>query len=229
MDRLINIYDEIPTGLLDCNAQEIHKVLPRPSLIHLPGQKDAPLFISILLHGNEYSGWFIIKKLLNKYLHTPLPRAVSLFVGNIWASKEDKRCLENQLDYNRIWSGGNEPEHLMAQQVLEEMKERNVFISLDLHNTSGKNAHYAGITQLDPVTKHIASLFSQTVVYFTQPDSVQSRAFSSLCPSVTLECGLSGQSESIVILLTILMNACKWMISRIYRQKKITKSTFIIP
>ena len=41
---------------------------------------------------------------------------------------------------------------------------------------------------------HLASLFSRTMVYFIRPTGVQSMAFASLCPAVTVECGKVGQS-----------------------------------
>ena len=44
---------------------------------------------------------------------------------------------------------------------------------------------------------HLATLFSRTVVYFTKPDSVQSLAFSRICPAVTVECGKAGLAHGI--------------------------------
>jgi hypothetical protein len=43
----------------------------------------------------------------------------------------------------------------------------------------------------------LASLFSRTVVYFTQPDGVQANAFAALCPAVTVECGQPSQRHGV--------------------------------
>jgi hypothetical protein len=78
------------------------------------------------------------------------------------------------------------------QDVVDRMTKRHVFASIDLHNNTGLNPHYACINRLEHRFLHLALLFSRTVVYFTQPEGVQSAAFASLCPSVTVECGKPG-------------------------------------
>ena len=69
------------------------------------------------------------------------------------------------------------------------MKRRKLFASIDIHNNTGLNPHYACINKLDNAFLHLAALFGPTVVYFITPKGVQSTAFSNICPSVTLECG----------------------------------------
>jgi len=95
--------DYLPNGFLHVEANELHTVLTGPTLIHLPGRRDAPLFVSILLHGNEDTGLKAMQAVLKKYQNQPLPRALSIFVGNIDAARENVRRLEGQLDYNRVW------------------------------------------------------------------------------------------------------------------------------
>jgi hypothetical protein len=83
----------------------------------------------------------------------------------------------------------------MMQSVVDSMRGRGVFASVDLHNNTGLNPHYACINQLDPAFLHLAVMFSRTVVYFTRPVGVQSLAMAALCPAVTLECGKAGQAH----------------------------------
>jgi succinylglutamate desuccinylase len=64
-----------------------------------------------------------------------------------------------------------------------------VFESIDVHNNTGLNPHYACVNRLHASYLHLATLFSRVVVYFTKPNGVQSKAMSELCPAVTLECG----------------------------------------
>ena len=187
----------IPARLLERPATALHEVLDGPTLFHIPGRLEAPLFVTVLLHGNEDTGWEAVRKLLQAYGERPLPRALSLFVANVAAAREGVRHLDDQPDYNRVWRGEGTPEHAMMAQVVETMRRRGVFASIDLHNNTGSNPHYACVNRLDPRYLHLATLFSRTVVYFLRPDSVQSRAMAQVCPAVTVECGRRGQSRGV--------------------------------
>lgn len=188
--------DALPEGLLDLTCERLHERLDGPTLIHLPGRHERPLFVSVLLHGNEDTGWEAMRTLLSKYAGKTLPRALSLFIGNVEAARNSVRHIEGKPDYNRLWKGGESDEAQMAQQILEIMRERNVFASIDIHNNTGLNPHYACINVLQQPFLQLATLFSRTIVYFTKPDAVQSMAFSKICPAVTVECGKAGQSHN---------------------------------
>lgn len=189
----IQQYNYLPPGFLSSSAKNLHKVLPKPSLIHLKGKKENPLFISILQHGNETVGLLAVQMLLRSYKSEMLPRSLSIFVANVDAASQGLRRLEGQPDYNRMWPGGNIepllPEVELMQQVYDEMCSRQPFASVDLHSNTGLNPHYACINKKEHQFYHLATLFAKMVVYFVQPKGVQSIAFSTLCPSVTLECG----------------------------------------
>ncbi len=193
---MLTTIDHIPPGFLEASAGGLHQVLPGPTLIHLPGRKAEPLFVSVLLHGNEYTGLKAIQDVVGRYAAGELPRALSIFVGNVQAAAEGLRRLDGQPDYNRIWPGAeatNElaasAEHQMMGQVVDAMRERNVFASIDVHNNTGLNPHYGCVNSLQPEFLHLATLFSHTVVYFLRPLGVQSAAFARICPAVTIECG----------------------------------------
>lgn len=187
--------DHIPDGLLSLPANRLHELLDGPTLIHLAGRHPEPVFISVLLHGNEDTGWEAMCELLIKYQEAELPRSLSLFIGNVTAAKSGARHLEGQHDYNRIWSTGDTVEHQMSSKIVEIMQQRNVFASIDIHNNTGLNPHYACVNVLKPKFLHLATLFSRTIVYFINPSEVQSIAFSKLCPAVTVECGKPGQQH----------------------------------
>jgi len=195
---MLTIYNTLPAGLLETEAADLHQLLPGPSLIHLPGRIEQPLFVSVLLHGNEVTGWQTMQQVLRRYQDKPLPRALSLFIGNIAAARHGMRCLDGQPDYNRIWKGeGDGPEAVMVRQVMEEVRQRQPFACVDIHNNTGRNPHYACINRLSPNFKSLGSLFSRTVVYFRKPDAVLSMAFSELCPAVTIECGRPGEPHGV--------------------------------
>lgn len=192
---MLQVLEQIPAGLLDAAPAQLAERLGGPALLHLPGRRAAPLFVSVLLHGNEPVGLQAVQRLLKKYRGTELPRALSVFIGNVAAARHGLRRLDNQPDYNRVWPGGartDSAEAGMVAAVVEAMRARHVFASVDVHNNTGLNPHYACVNALDRRFLHLATLFSRTVVYFTEPAGVQSLAFAPLCPSVTIECGKPG-------------------------------------
>ncbi|MEE9258754.1 MAG: M14 family metallopeptidase [Nitrospinaceae bacterium] len=201
---LLNTFDTIPDGLLTVDPPDIGSVLPRPSLIHIPGRTDPPLFVATLLHANETTGLEAIQKLLSDYRDSgrELPRSLMVFIGNVSAARENLRHLSGQPDYNRIWDGHGfqgekSPERQMVEEVTQRAKASGIFASIDIHNTSGRNPHHACVNRIDPRMIHLGSLFSRTLVYFKRPGSVQSIAFSKFCPAITLEAGKPGEDYGV--------------------------------
>jgi len=189
-----------PEKLLSCTAQDLHTLFPQPTLLHLSGKNPQPLFISILLHGNETTGFLALQCLLNKYAEQTLPRSISIFFGNTQAAEQGLRRLDTQPDYNRIWPGTDTPacaETKIAQEIIDIMRAKKIFASIDIHNNTGLNPHYACINKLDNRYLQLANLFGRLTVYFLRPLGVQSAAFAELCPAVTLECGRPGQQSGI--------------------------------
>lgn len=196
---MLSEYEQIPKGFLEAAPCDLHRVVDGPVLMHLEGRRQPALFVSVLLHGNEHTGLQAVQALLRKYQDRELPRSLSIFVGNVAAARRNVRRLEQQPDYNRVWPGGadrDSPEARMMQAVVSRMAERGVFASVDVHNNTGLNPHYACVNRIDNRFFHLATLFSRVVVYFTSPRGVQSQAFAALCPAVTVECGKSGDPHS---------------------------------
>jgi len=194
---MLQVVEGLPERLLAAGAREVGQRLSGPTLFHIPGRRREPLFVSVLLHGNEDTGWEAVRKVLTDSMERELPRALSLFIGNVAAAAENRRYLAGQADYNRIWSGGGSEEHALAGQVLAEMAARRVFASIDIHNNTGLNPHYACLYRLDNPSLNLAVLFGRTVVYARKPDGAQTQAFAGICPSVTIECGQQGLSRGI--------------------------------
>lgn len=188
---MLNILDRLPDGLLELESDQLFQALKQPTLIHLQGDRQPSLFVSILLHGNETTSWLAMRSLLGTYQNQKLPRSLSIFIGNVEAAQQRQRHLAHQPDYNRIWQISSQPlpEQIMAQQVITEMRSQGVFASIDIHNNTGRNPHYGCITRLDKHSLHLARLFDKNVVYYTSPKTVQSYAFSDFCPAIVLECG----------------------------------------
>ena len=198
MNRVdLQLLSSLPAGFLDCTADQLYKILNGPTLINLPGINPEPLFICTLLHGNETTGFESLQRVLKHADLAALPRSVSIFIGNVEAARHGERRLPGQPDYNRIWSTGSDDEHVMTRRVLSFMQQRRVFACIDIHNNTGRNPHYAIVAALENPHLALAGNFSRRVVYATYPDTSCAAAFSSLCPSITIEAGVVGDSSGV--------------------------------
>jgi succinylglutamate desuccinylase len=192
---LLKVLDTLPAGILDVEPSAIGHVLSGPTLIHLPGRRPRPLFVSAFLHGNETTGFLAMQRVLKQYSDRLLPRALSLFFGNIPAAIRKVRRLDQQCDYNRIWPGTELPvcpEIEMAQWIADDMARRRVFASIDIHNNTGLNPHYSCVSHLQRQSLQLAAMFGRLCIYSTRPKGTQTGAFAPLCPALTLECGKPG-------------------------------------
>ena len=193
--------NEWPDELYDVPAVLIEQVLSQPTLIHLPGGAAEPIFVSVLLHGDEDVGLKAIQQVLSCYRGQVLPRSLSIFIGNVAAATAGVRFLPHQLDYNRVWPHAqpalSRPEHRLMLDVFERMADRRVAASIDLHNNTGLNPYYSCLCSLEPEHLQLAALFGMRAMYFTRPLGVQTAAFSRLCPSITCECGPIGDAGGV--------------------------------
>ena len=195
---MLNILEHLPDGLAECPAQHLETFLGGPTLLHLPGRKPEPLCLTVLLHGNEITGWEAVRGILKDFSQARLPRSLSIMIGNVRAARLSARHLDGQPDYNRIWNGGSTPEHRMTRQVVEEMRRRHPVANIDVHNTTGPNPHFACVNRLDSRSLYLAQRFSKTAMYFRAPLGIQAMAFNNICPSITIECGLPESPENVV-------------------------------
>ena len=221
MAEKLRIIDHIPKGFLEMRPREVTQLIDSPTLLHLKGEKDQPFFISVLLHGNEYSGLIILQRILKKYYNQILPRSLIIFVANPRACAQGLRHLKDQPDFNRIWKGGSSYEDSLIQPVLQYAKDQKIQGAIDIHNNTGRNPVYACINQKKEEFIKLAQVFSENIVYFTKPDSVLSIALSDMCPAIVIECGLPNDSQGIVsgvtLIESILNKEEKWKKNQIKR------------
>ena len=199
MNDRFSMLHSLPDGFFDVESRNIREVFPQPTLVQLQGEREEVLFVSVLLHGNEFSGLKSLQALLKKYQHK-LPRSLSFFIGNVEAAEANLRVLPGQTDFNRCWPGTEmapNPVSAMMQQVIEEVASTPLFAAIDLHNNNGINPHYACMTDVTQQNQHIAAMFNHIAVYFTRPKGVCTMAFNGICPAVTLECGKPGDAFGI--------------------------------
>ncbi len=198
----LTIQEHIPDEFLEITTREIKKVFKTPTLIHLKGDKKEALFVSILLHGNEYSGLEIMQEVLEKYKTTDgykLPRTLWLFVANVDAAELGVRCLDGHLDFNRAWPGTpheDQETSKLVKKVVDTITKEPLFASVDLHNNTGKNPHYGCISVVDEKNKYLCSLFNHFAMVFKAPKGVSTMAFDHICPAITLECSTPGNKPA---------------------------------
>ena len=194
--RFVN---ELPEGFVDLQVENIMSMFPEPTIIQLQGDKPLPLFVSILLHGNEFSGLKAVQALIRHY-QNHLPRSLYLFIGNVSATARGLRVIPGQTDYNRCWPGTEMPannETRMMQEVIDRVTADGLFAAVDIHNNSGMNPHYACMTDVTQDNQHLAAMFNHIAVVFRRPKGVSTMSFDGICPAVTLECGRPGDEIGI--------------------------------
>jgi hypothetical protein len=133
------VFGSIPDGFLEHPAERLADLLPGPCLIDLPGREPRPLFVSVLLHGNEDTGLVAVQEVLRRHPPCGLARSLLLFVGNVGAAAVNLRTLPDRSDYNRVWPGTltpDVPEARMARWVFDYAASRRPFASIDIHNNS---------------------------------------------------------------------------------------------
>src|SRR6516165_10787379 len=89
----LDCFNHFPEALLDVPASNLWRHLRGPSLFSLPGRDLEPVFVSVLLHGNEDSGWQAIQAVLRDKRTAVLHRPLLLFVANVEAAKANVRTL----------------------------------------------------------------------------------------------------------------------------------------
>lgn len=193
MNETLKIIQHIPEGFLNVKPREITELIPYPTIIRLKGETEPPLFMSLLLHGNEFSGLIILQEILKKF-RKRLPRSLTVFIGNPKACAQGVRHLEDQPDFNRIWK---EEKYPLAKSVLQYVREREIYAAVDIHNNTGENPLYGCISQKSIELIKLAQDFSKDIIYFTRPNTVLSIALSSQAPSLVIECGIPGDPRGI--------------------------------
>ncbi|MCB0405831.1 MAG: succinylglutamate desuccinylase/aspartoacylase family protein [Bdellovibrionales bacterium] len=192
-------FHEIPAWFYETPVKELARVAGGPMLIHLKGARSPALFVSALLHGNEWTGLLALREWLKGLTprNRPLPRDLILFVGNVEAAAINERRLADGPDFNRIWREPPPAVAPLVHRILDLMRGNPPFAAIDIHNNTGKNPAYACVSQWEHRHLHLALLFGRLVVFSEQPTTTFAYTSSEFCPAVTLECGLSGEPAGV--------------------------------
>jgi len=194
----------MPGAITQVGVRQVRQVFPNPTLVHLKGERDPPVFLATLLHGNETTSFAVLQHLARRVAAGRLRRSLLVFIGNVAAAEAGKRHLDGQPDFNRIWGHGDTAHHRLAGQVLDVARRSGILASIDVHNNTGRNPVYGCINSMRPEDLHLASRFAPIGVYYLNPPTTQSIAFSHLGPAITLECGQSGDADGLAAAIDLL-------------------------
>lgn len=209
MKLILDRYDRLPEALAEISPREVTSVFPNPALITIEGERKQPLFVSTLLHGNELTSFSVLQHLERACRDSRPERSLMIFVGNVDATGAGVRHLPETPDYNRIWADGDTPWHHLAQEVLTAARQAGLFASIDIHNNTGANPLYGCVNALRPADLQLAAMFAPVGVYYLNPPTTQSIAFSRMCPSVTVECGKTGNTDGISAAIDLVEGAMR--------------------
>ena len=199
--KLVKILDDFPEEFFDIHPTQAHRVFGGPTLIHLKREIERPIFISTLLHGNETTGFIALQKYFKN--NPNFKRSVIILIGNTRAAEQGLRKLPEQVDFNRVWHEEDRTDDEQgiafdtAKEIIHYCKENKIQYAADIHNNTGRNPYYGCVNRIDKTHIHLASLFSNDIVYFTEPHQVMSLNLAEFCPSTTVEAGLPGVPEGI--------------------------------
>lgn len=181
----LSVERALPVSLADVPAAALADELGGPTLFDLRKPNQPPLFVSVLLHGNEVSGWDAVRALFTQVAHA----STLLFLGNLEAAAHGVRALPGRADFNRVWGQGDSPEAAVAAEVTAYVEAARPRMALDIHNTTGENPPYSAICRSDPETLAFAGAFSTRALLATQPHGFQTRRFAQFCTAMTIEVG----------------------------------------
>ena len=178
----------LPSRLLKVQAADLHKYIREPTIFDLRTQYKQPFFVSVLLHGNETSGWDAVRRFRRDY-----PSASMLvFIGNVQAAAKGMRHLPQEQDFNRVWN-----QMPWAYYIDELVHKLDPWCAIDIHNNSSPNPHYCVITDFRRTTLALAKMFSNRLIYTNHTQDILARALSALCPAITVETGTVDDKESV--------------------------------
>ncbi len=176
----------------------------KPALLHLPGDTDGPArLISVLLHGNEDSGFRALCSWLRSQPTVRQP--LWMFIGNVRAATQNgwfaDRYLDDQEDFNRVW--GIQPAttrmRLCAKQVMEIVTAGPLEAAIDVHNNTGDNPLYAIIPDPDGPTMGLAATLADIGLKWGTQEHTLMQALHGICPAVAVECGLAGVDAHVAV------------------------------
>lgn len=182
---------DLPRGEIDLLEQ-----LAGPTIIAVPGADSTRTrVVTTLLHGNEPSGL----RAMHRWLLSGRRPAtdVLFFIAGVQTALHaphfGHRALPGGRDLNRCFKApfdGAEGE--LAREALERLCEVEPECLVDIHNNTGHNPAYGVAFRAGEAELGLVALFADRVVHAPLELGTLVEGMIDRCPSVTVECGRSG-------------------------------------
>jgi len=181
---------------IPARVEDFLGLLGGPALISVKGRDTRRTrIVATLLHGNEPSGL----RAVHAWLRTGHVPAVNtlIFVAAIRTALTPPgfahRFLPGRDDLNRCWSPPFEARAgAFAHEVLRLLRESNAESLVDLHNNTGHNPSYGVGPVSGAAELNLVSFFAERFVHSPLQLGTLVEATRHDFPSVTVECGCSG-------------------------------------
>lgn len=203
--RLETLHWGTDLGPTDLSADEVDflRTLDGPTVIVVPGTDPTRTRVATtLLHGNEPSGL----RAMHRWLQTgrrPATNAMLLIACVDTALREpvlSNRHLPERRDFNRCFSPPwKDEEGQLAKEILVAIKAAKPECLVDLHNNTGHNPAYGVAVRLGVEDLALVDLFAGRVVHAPLALGTLVEGTIDDCPSVTIECGRSGDPVADVV------------------------------
>ena len=194
--------DAITELVRGSDTDVLTRLAGKPALMWLPGRRPGPArLISVLLHGNEESGFRALCAWLRE--RPQVERPLWMFIGNVRAATQNgwfaDRYLDDQEDFNRVWGIGPATTRmrLCAKQVLATVTSTPLEAAIDVHNNTGDNPLYAIIPEPDDATVALAASLTSIGLQWGTQEHTLMQALEGICPAVAVECGMAGVEANV--------------------------------
>ena len=196
----LQVRNGFPEAVAALPATALADALAGPTLFDIRQGETPPLFISVLVHGDETSGWEAVCRLRAELLNA----SALLFVGNVAAAKAGVRVQPGRPDFNRVWQGGDSPEAAVADEVAQWVGSAAPRLAVDVHSTTGRNPAYSVLAAADAPTLAVAGAFSGQALLATQPHGFQTGRLAQFCTALTVEVGMRGDPAGTEVAVSFL-------------------------
>lgn len=187
---------DLPASRVPETLEGLLRMLGGPTLIRASGDDNSRArAVTTLLHGNEPSGG----RAIHRWLRGGAAPAVEtwIFIGAISAALAEPgfahRMLPGHRDMNRCWLPPYEDAlDQIAVAVLTRLRDARPEALIDIHNNTGHNPAYGVGPSAKAQELALVALFGEHFVHSTLQLGALVEATSEDYPSVTIECGRSG-------------------------------------
>jgi hypothetical protein len=183
--------ENLPTSEID-----FLEALAGPTLIAIQGKDPTRTRVATtLLHGNEPSGL----RAMHRWLRSRRRPATNtiFFIASVETALTEPHFSNRQLpgrrDFNRCFDASPiDAEGELAEDVLAAILAAEPECLIDLHNNTGHNPAYGVAVRIGEAELGLVDLFANRVVHAPLALGTLVEATIDSCPSVTIECGRSG-------------------------------------